>query len=798
MAPSLGASRARRRLLDFTIGRTPLLIGAGVLIAVLLGLGYVLQARRPTLDRSLDVAWGGEPLTVAIGVEGMPLSFTRNGEWVGMWPDLFAQAPLAGRSWSLLHTSESDAAAAVVAGAADVALLPLVQGQGAFGLTTSAPLASHTASLFALAPILGAEAMVGHSVAWFGAEGLVPALLRLAAEPVATMSVDDCLTRVLTGTVVACAVDETVGRAHAAALGLGERLLIVGSPLAAIEYVLAWRPTDTQAAQVLPRWLAAASTDGVTPSLQRQWLGLPLLRNTPSRWSGSAGGLAALAAVLGMTAVLLFAQNRRLRSTISQRARALARSAPRHTAAFEATGDAVFVLEPRELGILEANPRAHALSGHAPGRLVGLPFTELLPARQRRLLRRTFLDDEPVELAELPLVHTEGTVATVRLRSFVITGTGGPERVCLVSDITEPVSSRREVARLSDLSRRLIEAVPLPLLVIDGAARVLAANPATVRLGLPSDAAGLPVDEVLRSSGDPLSQQVSAIIGRRDGGVAVTRVLGADDPETALPATLTPLGDDSRPWGALLVVGQSTEGPPRPGQDQRQDVLSALGQVSGVLAHDIRSRVSNASLGVQMLQEGLPPDHPDRLAVQIIREEIDFTMEVVDDILTLLRPGKIQRDTCRVDQILERVVVAQAALSHSSGVEVLASLASGTPAVTGDPVQLERALGNLVKNAIEASPVGGVVRVALVVTPAGTGANTRDELRVTIADQGPGIPPHIRGRLFEPYASGKRGGTGLGLSIVKKIVDEHKGRIEVDSRVNSGTTFSVYLPVNGG
>jgi len=792
----VGATRARRRLLDFTIGRTPLLIGVAVLIVAALSLGYVVQSRLPVADVALESSWGGDPLTVAIGVDGMPLSFTRSGERVGLWPDLFDQAPLASRSWSVLSTSESDAAAAAAAGAADVALLPVVRGQSAFGLTVSEPLASHSGSLFALAPILGTESLAGQSVAWSGAEGLVPVLMRLGAEPVATMSVDDCLTRVLTGTVVACAMDEAVGRAHAAALGLSERLLIVGSPIATIDYILAWRPADGVAAKVLPRWIATASEAGVLPSLQRQWLGMPLQTRMAPSWTGISSGLAAALASVSMVAVAVGLQNRRLRSTISRRARALARSEPRHAAAFQATRDAVFVLEPRELTILEANQRAYELTGHEPGRLIGVQFTELLPARQRRLLRRTFLDEEPVDLDDLPLVHTEGTVATVSLHSFVVATASGTERVCLATDMTESIGNRREVDRLADLARRLIQAVPVPLLVIDAAGQVLAANPAVTRIGLPEDAAGQPVDNLLQSTPEPMGKQIASLVGRRDGSSQATTVMAGADSESGVPGTLAPLGEDRNPWGALLVVAEATDGGPAPGQDQRLDVLSALGQVSGVLAHDIRSRVTNASLGVQMLEEGLPPDDPDRVSVRIVREEIDFTMEMVDDILTLLRPGKVQRDACRVDEILERVVVAQASLSHSSGVEVLASLASGIPAVTGDPVQLERALTNLVKNAIEASPVGGVVSVGVELLAGAARVSGRDELRVTIADQGAGIPPHIRGRLFEPYATGKRGGTGLGLSIVKKIIDEHRGRIEVGSRVNSGTTFTVYLPVS--
>lgn len=790
----MGAAGARPRLLNLTIGRVPLAIGVTLFVLALLAAGYWVQRRLPIADLSLEASWGGEPLTVAIAAEGMPLMDHTAGEPRGLWPDLFAQAPLGGREWSVLITSESDAVAAVTSGAADAALLPLVRGQDTFGLGTSGPLVSNSASLFAAGPLLGVEGLAGQAVAWSGPEGLVPVLMRLGAEPVSTISADDCLTRVLTGTVVACAIDEAVGIVHVSTLGLQERLVIAGAPVASIDYVVAWPPGSGEAAQVLTRWLHGAEENGVLANLKRQWLGVRIAPRTTAGWSGTEAALALALAASGALVAAVAIQNRSLRASIGRRARALARSAPRHSAAFEASREGIFVLDPKDLSILDANERAGQLTGYGQDTLIGMPFTDLVPARQRRLLRRTFLDDQPADLDGIPLVHAEGTISTVRFHSRIIQAENGPERLCLASDVTEETSGQREIGRLSDLLRHLIEAVPLPVLIVDAAGYVVAASPTIAGLGLAEEVVGCALGDLLASEPEPLAERMRAVLESGEAQSIPVTVAGQRRPEATYSASVTPLGDSSSPWGALLVLGQAGAGQRSGGDGQRLDVLSALGQVSGVLAHDIRSRVSNASLGVQMLEEGLPPDHNDRRFVQMVREEIDYTMEVVDDILTLLRPGKVQRGACRVDEILERVVVAHAPLSRSNGVEVTAALASGLPAVSGDPVQLERALGNLVKNAIEASPVGGVVRVGLDLVGSPGSVRSPAELRITIADQGQGIPPHIRGRLFEPYASEKRGGTGLGLSIVKKIMDDHMGRIEVESRVNHGTTFTIHLP----
>ncbi len=792
----MGTAGARSRILNLTIGRVPLTIGATLFVLLLLAAGCWAQSRLPVVDEALESTWGGEPLTVAVAAQGMPLMDSSAPEPRGLWPDFFAQAPLGKRAWSLLSTSESDAVAAVTSGAADAALLALVRGQDTFELSTSAPVVSNTASLFASGPLLGADGLAGRAVAWFGAEGLVPVLLRLGAEPVSTISADDCLTRVITGTVVACAVDEAVGVVHVSELGLQERLVIAGAPIGTIDYVVAWSANSSVATRVLTGWLREAAESGVLANLRRQWLGVRLAPRTAAGWSGTVTALAlALAATTGLAAATAI-QNRSLRASIGRRARVLARSAPRHSAAFEASREGVFILDSRDLSILEANERACELTGYGPETLKGMPFTDLVPARQRRLLRRTFLDDQPADLDGLLLVHAEGTISTVRFHSRIIEAENGSERLCLAGDVTDEAGAMREIDRLNDLLQRLIDAVPVPLMIVDAAGTLVAANPAIAEVGLREAFVGRELGDILASHPEPLDEQLRSALAAGEAQAAQISVVDQHNPEVTYNASVSPLGQGSSPWGALLVLGRANadRGPGERGQ--RLDVLSALGQISGVLAHDIRARVSNVSLGIQMLEEGLPADNSDRRFVQMVREDVDYTMKVVDDILTLLRPGKVQRGACRLDKILERVVVAHAPLSHSMGVEVSAELSADLPAVNGDAVQLERSLGNLVKNAIEASPPGGVVRVALDALGSSGSARTPAELRITIADQGAGIPAELRGRLFEPYATARRGGTGLGLSIVKKIMDDHRGRIEVESRDNHGTTFTIYLPTD--
>ena len=147
-----------------------------------------------------------------------------------------------------------------------------------------------------------------------------------------------------------------------------------------------------------------------------------------------------------------------------------------------------------------------------------------------------------------------------------------------------------------------------------------------------------------------------------------------------------------------------------------------------------------------------------------------------------------------MSDIIERVVRAQTVLAQQRRVQILATVAPALPPISADSVQIERALNNLAKNAVEAMANGGKVQLIVDAVSQNEGSRKTATIRIRIADNGPGIPASVRARLFQPFVSEKKGGTGLGLSIAKRIIDEHGGHIEVETREGQGTTFTVCLP----
>jgi signal transduction histidine kinase len=123
------------------------------------------------------------------------------------------------------------------------------------------------------------------------------------------------------------------------------------------------------------------------------------------------------------------------------------------------------------------------------------------------------------------------------------------------------------------------------------------------------------------------------------------------------------------------------------------------------------------------------------------------------------------------------------------GASLVSTRRAGAPPLSGDPQLLERAFRNLLHNAAQASRESAAGPVVEVSAAAGDG-----ELEVTVADRGPGIPPEVRERLFQPFASGRPGGVGLGLALARRIVVLHGGRLELADREGGGTIARVSLP----
>jgi signal transduction histidine kinase len=254
---------------------------------------------------------------------------------------------------------------------------------------------------------------------------------------------------------------------------------------------------------------------------------------------------------------------------------------------------------------------------------------------------------------------------------------------------------------------------------------------------------------------------------------------------TAIASQLAIAVDNARLYEDLRVSYSEL------GRTQRQLIqkerLAALGELSAVVAHEVRNPLGVIFNSLGSLRRMLQPSGDAKLLLDIVGEEADRLNRIVGDLLDFARPITPVLAPGSLEAVVDEAVAA--ALGEGTGVVVDREAAPALPAVPMDARLVRQAVLNLAANAIQAMPRGGWLRVRM--RPA------RGGVQLELEDTGAGIPDEIRARIFEPFFTTKAAGTGLGLAVVKRIVEGHGGEIAVERVPAGGTLVRVVFPGEG-
>lgn len=216
--------------------------------------------------------------------------------------------------------------------------------------------------------------------------------------------------------------------------------------------------------------------------------------------------------------------------------------------------------------------------------------------------------------------------------------------------------------------------------------------------------------------------------------------------------------------------------------------LSALGNLAAGVAHDVRNPLNAIKLlsshAIDTIDD---PDAPAVKQLRTIRKEVDRLEEIVSSFLSLARERELAPEPQPVDALLDECVRLFQQEAKDRGVRLALEARAGDTRLMLDAKQWNRAILNILLNALEACPAGGRVRVFSRLTA--------DACQIEVRDDGPGLTPEARDRVFEPYYTTKPGGTGLGLAITRGIIGEHGGTIEVSGAPGQGCQVLITMPL---
>jgi len=353
------------------------------------------------------------------------------------------------------------------------------------------------------------------------------------------------------------------------------------------------------------------------------------------------------------------------------------------------------------------------------------------------------------------------------------------------------VTEEQRSAALAAYSADVIRCLSSGLVTVDEAGSIRTFNEAASEItGIPADAArGRHLRDVL--------PDVAGLLGR----TGVTRDLRREvvtfrrgGQERVLGVSGSPLRNPAeRHIGYIVNFQDLTDLRRMEHQVQRAQRLAAVGQMAAGVAHEIRNPLASISGSIELLRRTPQLDTESAALMEIVVREVDRLNGLITDLLEYARPRERVPVKLALAHLLEETLRVFGQDRSQPGVTTALDVAPADAAleVVADAAQLRQVVWNLLRNAAESMPDGGMLRVSLR-------RHGADGVDIGVADQGVGMTAEQAEHIFEPFFTTKTRGSGLGLATVHRIVAEHGGQVIVDSAPGEGTRMTVRLPLAGG
>lgn len=269
-----------------------------------------------------------------------------------------------------------------------------------------------------------------------------------------------------------------------------------------------------------------------------------------------------------------------------------------------------------------------------------------------------------------------------------------------------------------------------------------------------------------------------------------------------LDVYVSPLTIDHETRGRVVVLVDVTEEEHVREELRRNRTLSAVGQITAQVAHELYNPIGAVKLNIDLLDMQVGNGDQDlKQSVARLKRGAEHLSTIVTDLRYLTRPRDPERKPTDLNQLLDEVVELASDRLDRTRTEVVRQFTSNLQAGQFDPQQLRKVFLNLLINAVEASPQDSRVVLQTTFVPPAEAERFSEfngqhgALRVSVVDFGAGMSEETRNRIFEAFYTTKKNGTGLGMMITQEIIKKHGGKIEIESQEGAGTRVNVFLPV---
>lgn len=356
----------------------------------------------------------------------------------------------------------------------------------------------------------------------------------------------------------------------------------------------------------------------------------------------------------------------------------------------------------------------------------------------------------------------------------------------LLKTLDELRTSRREILAERDFKESILESITSAIVTISPDGALTSINDTGVRfLGNREQVLGSAYRHVFAEWGD-VPERIEHALSQGGGYGRQPLKLDRAGDVSYYDVGVFPTGRSGE-HGVTITMRNETEREKLREEMMRLDRLASLGKLSAGIAHEIRNPLTGISLLLDDLHDNAARGTEDREMIRKAVEEIDRVERLINALLNYSSPARVEFRESDLNQVVTDTVLLMRRPAFKSGVSI--ELTCGAiSSFRFDPEKIKQALLNIIRNALEAMQSGGSITIVTLVS--------QENAVIKISDTGPGISEHELPLIFEPFFTRKGAGTGLGLSITQRIIEEHHGRIHVESIQGKGTDFTIELPHN--